>query len=41
MRCLERSSETFDSQPPSSWRISRLKHFIVDAVLAAKVMLRT
>ena len=41
MSCLERSSEVFDSQPPSSWRISRRMTSSLMRLAPEKVMLRT
>ena len=40
-RCLERSSEVLDSQPPSSWRISRRSTSSLMRLAPEKVMLRT
>ncbi len=41
MRCLERSSEVLDSQPPSSWRISRRSTSSLMRLAPVKLMLRT
>ena len=41
MRSLERSTAEFDSQPPSSWRISRRSVSSLMAVMLLKLMCRT
>ena len=41
MRSLERSTAEFDSQPPSSWRISRRSVSSLIAVVLLKLMCRT